>query len=465
MKQNLPAVNLERTHEGGMAMPKQPAELELRRCLVNCLLFENTFYESGEGIAERIVELIAKVQNGNYAVPFDSLYELAVYARQKLGLRHAPLWLARCAARRARQGGDKSVADLIDGVIRRADELSEFLALYWRGKRQPLAAQVKKGLARAFTRFDAYQLAKYDRAAKVRLRDVLFLTHPKPKDAEQAATWKQLVENKLSPPDTWEVALSGGADKKAAWERLLSEGRLGPMALIRNLRNMEQAQVDSSLIRAALLFAKPRGILPFQYVAAWRAAPAWSQELDKLMQRSFSTDKVLQGETLLVLDVSGSMTWALSGRSKLNRIDATSALAVLLAASCEHMRCFTFSQQCVEIPSAASLMMIDGIHGSQEHLGTYLAGALSAIKERVPNPGRIIVVTDEQSHDGIIPAWCEQSYLVNVAPYALGLDTFQGWTRISGFSERIVDWIAETEIGKEAEECIACSTSSGGSVD
>jgi hypothetical protein len=61
--------------------------------------------------------------------------------------------------------------------------------LYWGEKRQPLSRQVKLSLAKAFQKFDAYQLAKYDRPGMVKLRDVLFMVHAKPKDEEQAATW------------------------------------------------------------------------------------------------------------------------------------------------------------------------------------------------------------------------------------------------------------------------------------
>jgi 60 kDa SS-A/Ro ribonucleoprotein len=83
-------------------------------------------------------------------------------------------------------------------VIQRADELAEFLAIYWAEGKQPLSAQVKKGLAAAFVKFDEYALAKYDRAGAVRLRDVLFLSHAKPVDAAQAELWKRLVENELA---------------------------------------------------------------------------------------------------------------------------------------------------------------------------------------------------------------------------------------------------------------------------
>src|SRR6185436_11835319 len=99
-------------------------------------------------------------------------------------------------------------------------------------------------------------LAKYDRAGQVKLRDVLFLSHAKPKDAAQAALWKQFVDGRLPVPDTWEVALSATGQSQAAkrevWERLLRENKLGALALLRNLRNMKQAGVDETPILLAL---------------------------------------------------------------------------------------------------------------------------------------------------------------------------------------------------------------------
>src|SRR6202007_2263470 len=118
------------------------------------------------------------------------------------------------------------------------------VAIYWAQGRTPLSAQVKKGLAAAFTKFDEHALAKYDRAGVVRLRDVLFLCHAKPKDADQAGSWRRLIEGHLYTPDTWEVTLSRGGDKREHWERLLAEHKLGGLALLRNLRNMKDAGVS-----------------------------------------------------------------------------------------------------------------------------------------------------------------------------------------------------------------------------
>src|SRR5580693_9753565 len=151
---NTPNLNIApRTHEGTPARHVSP-ELQLRRSLLACMLWESQFYEDGVQIAGRIGELVPKVAAEKVAI-------LAVEAREKMKLRHAPLLLVREMARHASHRG--FVAETLARVIKRADELAEFVAIYWKDGRVPLSAQVKKGLAAAFPKFDEYQLAKYDR--------------------------------------------------------------------------------------------------------------------------------------------------------------------------------------------------------------------------------------------------------------------------------------------------------------
>jgi hypothetical protein len=424
------------THEGAVAQ-KVDAKRELRRSVLTCLLWEDTFYEKGNDITKRIAELVAKNKPEDVAV-------LACEAREKMQLRHAPLFLVRELARR--KGAGPLVAESLETVIQRADELGEFVALYWKEKKQPLSAGAKRGLARAFTKFDAYQLAKYDRDGVVKLRDVLFLCHAKPKDAEQAAVWKKLVENTLEPPDTWEVALSAGKDKRENFERLLREGRLGGMAVLRNLRLMWAAGVDPKLIRERLDKSVARA-LPFRFVTAARYAPKLEDAIEKAMLKGIAGLEKLAGSTGLVVDVSGSMNYKLSKKGETTRMDVAAGLAILLREKAEEFSIATFSDACVELPPRRGFALRDAILGSQAHSGTYLKRALSQLaeKDEWQKLERLIVITDEQSHDGILPAWTPRAYVVNVAPYKHGLSYGNRWTHIDGWSERIVDYIAAIE--------------------
>ena len=211
-------------------------------------------------------------------------------------------------------------------MIERADELGEFVALYWKEEKQPLSAGFKRGLARAFTKFDAYQLAKYDRESVVKLRDVLFLCHAKPKDEAQAALWKKLAENTLESPDTWEVALSAGKDKRENFERLLREGKLGGLAALRNLGLMLASGVDPKLIRERLDKGVARA-LPFRFVTAARHAPKLEDALEQAMLKGIAAREKLLGSTGLVADLSGSMNYRLSKKGEITRMDAAAGLA------------------------------------------------------------------------------------------------------------------------------------------
>lgn len=427
---NIPWMKGPRTHEGAPAKQISP-ELELRRSVLACMLWEDQFYEDGVAIAGRIRELVARVPAQNVAA-------LAVEAREKMKLRHAPLLLLREMARLATHR--HLVAETLTRVIQRADELTEFVAIYWSEGKQPLSAQVKKGLAAAFTRFDEYALAKYNRATPVKLRDVLFLSHAKPVDAAQAELWKRLVEGELDTPDTWEVALSSGADKREAWERLLSESKLGALALLRNLRNMAEAKVSEQAIWDGLSRMKTDRVLPFRFIAAARYAPQWEAELEKAMLRSLEGQSKLPGKTVLLVDVSGSMDAPLSRRSEMRRNDAAYGLAVLLREIAENVSIYTFSDRLVRVPARQGFALRDALNASQPHNGTYLGQALKGLDEAYD---RLIVITDEQSHDPV-PNPKARGYMLNVASYQNGVG-YGAWMHVDGWSDSVIEYIRAAE--------------------
>ncbi len=419
-----------RTHEGAPARIVS-VEAQLRRSVMACLLWENQFYEDGVEIASRIAELVPKVDAAKVAA-------LAVEAREQMKLRHAPLLLVREMARYATHRA--LVAETLERVIQRADELSEFLAIYWATGRQPLSAQVKKGLAAAFRKFDAYALAKYNRENPVKLRDVLFLAHAKPRDEAQAALWKQLAEGDLGSPDTWEVALSAGANKRETFERLLRENRLGALAVLRNLRNMAESGVDEKLVKSALRGLNTSRVLPFRFIAAARYAPQWEAELEAAMTTAVEAVPKLAGKTVLVVDVSGSMTAPLSVRSEMQRTDAAYGLAILLREIAEELSVYSFSDRCVRVPSRRGFALRDAIDRSQPHGSTYLGRALESLRESYD---RLIVITDEQVHD-TVPRPANKAYMINVASYKNGVG-YGPWTHIDGWSESVISYIRELE--------------------
>lgn len=442
MRLNVAKTNPHRTFEGAPAIAPKNALAELRRAVASCLLWEDQFYENGVSIADRIKALVAQTEPAGVAA-------LAVEARTQMKLRHAPLWLLTALA----ACGNGASAETYAATINRADEMGEMLSMFWKDGKRPLPKQMKLGLAQAFAKFNAYQLSKYNRKVAVSLKDVLRLVHPKPANDEQAALWKKIVDGTLESPDTWEVALSGGADKKETFERLLREGNLGYLALLRNLRNMIEAGVDSTLIRDAILARKgAHNVLPFRYVAAARYAPQYEPALDEALCAAVEGLPILPGKTAVLVDVSGSMNDKLSAKSDLTRRDAASALACIIHGD---VRLFSFADLVVEVPPRRGMAGIDAIKQSQPTGGTRLFDAIAAVNNEVEYD-RIIVITDEQATDPTrfghwirgnitqMPMPKGKGYLINVAGAANGV-AFGPWVSISGFSENVLRFIGEHE--------------------
>jgi len=421
------------THEGAVAKHISP-ELQLRRSVMSCMLWETEFYENGVSVAKRIEDLIPQV-------PARVVADIAVEARHKMNLRHVPLQIVKVMA--GLPTHKQLVAETLEKVISRADELSEFVALYWKTGRKPLSAQIKKGLAKAFTKFSAYALGKYNRDGAVKLRDVLFLCHAKPKDDAQAADWKALIDGTLTTPDTWEVALSSGANKKETWERLIGFNSLGGLALLRNLRNMEQAQVNPTIIRSAITEMNTARILPFRFIAAARHAPKYEGELEAAMFRNLAEHPRLKGNTVLLVDVSFSMNAKLSGKSDLTRLDAACGLAMLLREICETVEVCTFSNKLAVVPPRRGFALRDAVVGSQPHGGTDLAGAIKYVNAQISDKDRLICISDEQAASRV-PDPLGLAYMINVASARNGIG-YGAWNHIDGFSEAIVSYLIEAE--------------------
>ena len=417
------------THEGAKAS-KITALQELQRSVMSCFLWENSFYEDGVSHGERICDLCNRVNIKDIA-------EVAIYARTKMNLRHMPLWLAAILVNKKFTG----IADLLNSIIQRPDEITEFVALYWKDRKKPLPNQVKKGLALAFKKFTAYQLAKYNNQSKaVKLRDVLFLIHAKPDNEEQALIWKKLCNNELESPDTWEVALSKGADKKETFERLMRENKLGAFAFIRNLRNMYQAGVFPPMITAYFDTLNFDKILPFRFITAAINAPQYTIGLEKAFLNHEWTQ--VGGRTVFLIDVSGSMNGNLSNKSEVTRMQAASALALIGINIFPNSEVCTFSEGLAKVKKVNNFSLIENIRISQNHGGTYLGMALQAIYHN--DFDRLIIITDEQSADNVIIRPNILTYIINVGTYQNGI-AYRQAVHIDGFSENVFKFILEYE--------------------
>ncbi len=422
------------THEGARSSPVPPLQ-QLRRLSMACMLWEDIFYVDGKNVSEQIEQACQRVKP-------EKIVDLAIEAHEKGLLRHLPLFLLVQAAR---QGG--KMREAITRICTRPDQLTELLTLYWKEGKKPIPSQMKRGLAKAFCKFDEYQLAKYNRDTPIKLRDVLFLCHAKPKDKEQDELWKRLISKTLKIPETWETKLSSGEDKKQSFGQLLAQGKMGKLAIVRNLRNMQESGVPKDLVEYELM-KKGRPLLPFQFLAAAKACPQWEDIIDKAMIAAIEGKSKLPGVTVLFVDVSGSMDSPLSSKSHITMMDAACGIAILVRELCEFLDIFSFSEQICLIPPRHGMALRDAIIGSQPHGGTYLGIALRMFEELRKKDvaiKRIIVITDEQTCDTPPKMVVENAYILNVGNYQNGIQNNGQWMTISGFSEACIDYISEIE--------------------
>lgn len=419
------------TNHNGLAVKAGKPEQTLMRLTLANMLFEDQFYIDGVSSAEALKTAV-KASSADYAV------NLAKTARTKYKLRHVPLLITRELIR------NKSIhANDIAEVIQRPDEMGELLAIYNSEGRKPLAHQLKVGLAKAFSKFSEYQLAKHDKnSAAYSVRDVMFMVRPKPEDAEREALYKRIADKQMVTPDTWETQLSAGADKKETFERLMAENKLGALAFLRNLRNMDNAGISERTIRAYGKDVDVKNVLPFRFIAAARIVPKYEDMLEEMMFRATAGMEKIPGKTVLMVDVSGSMNWAISGKSDLNRLDAACALAVLCRELCEEVEIYSFSNREARVAPRRGFALIEAINTSQQHGGTAMGASLKAIDGQTTYD-RLICFTDEQSSDR--PAAPKgKGYIINVAAYENGVN-HDAWTTISGFSEAVFEYIKEVE--------------------
>lgn len=440
---------------GGFGAPaaKQDSEALLRRAVMANLLWEDMAYEDGKSAVENIEALIPNVAP-------EAVAAIAVEAKLEQKLRHVPLLIV--AAMTSLGGGYREkVRETLEKVIVRPDDMTEFLSLYWRKGRKPLAASVKRALAASFRKFDEYQLAKWSKSkSQIKLVDVLRMVHPKPENDEQAQLWGRLRRGELAVPDTWEVALSSGSDKKAAWTRLIEEKKLGALAIVRNLRNMEEAGVRSSLIREAVKSMNTRWLLPLSFYAAAKEAPKYMRELEESMLKSFANAQKLPGHTIFVVDLSGSMGSSISSKSKMSRMEAAMAMAMVADAMCE--RCTVYATAGSDWQGIHATERVAGYRGFalvQELVsktrdlgggGIFTRQALEYIKKQEDErPDRIIVFSDSQDCDRTnkVPApFGTHNYIVDVSAHSRGVNYRGVWTaEISGWSEKFLDYIRAYE--------------------
>jgi len=310
--------------------------------LVCTTVLDNQFYRSEKNTMSRMRELMKCVSP-------EFIGKLAVYARESMYLRTVPLVLAVELAKLDTPEG--LVSTVTERVIQRADELYEILACYkelsGREELKPIAKQIRKGVASAFSKFDEYQFAKYNRDYEITLRDALRICRPKPVDKGQSDLFRKVKDGDLEVPFTWETILSkpDGRSKKQKWESLIESKKVGYMALLRNLRNILDAGVSEKHINMVCAYLSNEKAVansrqfPFRYLSAFRMIESHKNDhaelvmeaLEEAAKLSISNMKLIaEGRNVIACDVSGSMQDPIAPRSSVEHYDIGLLLGQLL---------------------------------------------------------------------------------------------------------------------------------------
>lgn len=430
--------------------------MKLQRTIMSCLLWEDNFYENGEEIGERIKSLSEECSA-------EQLKTLILDSKFNSKLRHVPLFLMCLLAKK--KGLTK---DLVEQVITRVDDMAELISLYKQDNTQCIPNQMKKGLQKAFTKFDEYQFAKYKGDKKaIKLRDVIRIVRPKPINEEQSELWKKIVDKRLATPDTWEVELSKSKDKTASWNRLLNENRLGALALLRNLRNMKNCNVNITKVKKAISKIKTDNILPYQILQSALVNPWYADALDNLFKKYSKDMEKADGETIILVDISGSMTFFSSAMSCVNRITIASSLAAIAREKYNDSHVFAFDTDIKEYLNLHGVSLMNQLK-NENGGGTDIYNAIIKSYAQYPNTERVIVITDEQDtsvhgqlNDKEINKISKnlngKAYIINVGCYEKGIGYGNGskWIHINGFSENTFKWIDAYE--KEMQNLFNCN--------
>ncbi|MBZ4318965.1 TROVE domain-containing protein [Streptomyces huiliensis] len=449
-----PAVPGLRTYEGGPAFVREPRE-ELFLLAVANFVSQNTFYESGEERDGRYTRLVGELAVRDPAWTAGLLRWL----RGEGNLRTASLVGAAAYVRARLEAGAQdgpSNRSVIDSVLQRADEPGELLAYWTAAYGRNVPQPVKRGVADAVRRlYTSRSVLKYDTASKAfRFGDVLNLVHAAPDPAKpwQGDLFRYALDRRHHPeqsvppasdrlltahralaetpaderralvtgPDgaerlaaagmTWEALAGwlGGPLDAAVWEAVIPS--MGPMALLRNLRNFDEAGVpDDVAARVAERLSDASEVarsrqFPFRYLAAHRHAPSprWADALERALGHSLANVPSLPGRTLILVDRSDSMFWdTVSERSKLTRADAAAVFGTALALRSERADLVEFGWGSGEVPFAPGEPVLDVLKRFHRLGGTHTAKAVRAHFRG--HHDRVLIVTDEQISPSYAP--------------------------------------------------------------
>ncbi|MFJ4675597.1 TROVE domain-containing protein [Kitasatospora sp. NPDC088783] len=437
------SVALLTNHQGGAGWQRDP-RTDLFVLAVTHFSGQHSFYENAADREERFTSLVRRLALEDPRWTLGLLRWLRGQAQIRSAAVVGAVEFARARAEAKAPGYSRQA---VDAVLQRPDEPGEFLALWTARYGRRLPQPVRRGLGDAVRRlYTSRAVLKYDTPSHAfRFADVLELTHPapaadhpwqgelfryvldrrhRPHQAVPPRTETLLTERQrlaelpvterravLAAPDaahrlaaagmTWE-ALAGwlkGPMDAAAWEAVIPS--MGAMALVRNLRNFDQAGIgDAAATLVAARIADPAQVarsrqFPFRFLAAHRAAPGlrWAAALETALSHSLANVPHLPGRTLVLVDRSGSMFGVPESRTELTRADAAAVFGGALALRAEQADLVEFGTGSRPIRLAPDDSLLAVVERFHDLGGTDTAGAVA---RHFDGHHRVVVITDEQ---------------------------------------------------------------------
>ena len=407
---------------------------------------------------------------------------LAVFARRVFNMRSVSHVLTGYLAHTVE--GKPYTRKTVMGVVQRGDDATEILSFYLNNFGKPIPNSLRKGLADVFGTFDEYTLAKYKGQGKgVKMRDVLCLCRPTPKDENQSALWKRLLEGRLETPVTWETQLSAKGDSKETWESLIDSGKVGYMALLRNLRNIVQAG-PANIEKVYAVIEDPEAVkrsrqLPFRFLSAYKSVSVIAgsrafNALESAVEASVQNMPRLGGTTVIAVDVSGSMSSPISAKSDIRCCEIGMMLGLIANKMCDNSIFYTFENK-IEKPALSSRngILYTAVKEAKASGGTDMDLPFEKMMEDRVRADRIILISDNMCNAGVsywnktpVQSLADQYrqktgndlwvHAIDLQGY--GTQQFHGRKTniIAGWSEKVFDFIRLAEQGEGTlEETIA----------
>lgn len=425
---------------------------------------ENKFYGDNSG------ELVKTALNVIREDP-EFAAKLAVFARREFNMRSVAHVLTALLAHE--EAGKPYVRSTVRGVSLRGDDITEIMAFYLANFEKPIPNSLRKGIADVLSGLSEYELAKYKGEQKgVKMRDLIILCHPTPKDEAQSDLWKRCIEGKLETPDTWETQLSAHGNKKSTWEQLIDDNAIGYMAALRNLRNMIQANPRNLEIIYARL-EDPAAVrkskqLPFRFLSAYRAVEevASSRVFDVLENAvNASVDNLprIPGKTVIAVDVSGSMFSPVSRNSDIQCVEIGLLLGLIANQICADSIFYTFDTEIQKFPlSTRTAILSTAMNHEHWGGGTNMELPMKEIIENRINADRLIILSDNECNRGVetIQTLADK-YRRQINPdfwvhaidlQGYGTQQFHGpkTNLITGWSEKVLQFILLAEEGEDS---------------